>query len=95
MKQLAFITDGQSEYDDRLWAVLGDSGIDPHEFEGLDYFSLTPLFLLAGASVRTAVHAHDDHMHLEGWYVEVDEAVEPIFFQELPGLLGQLSEEDD
>jgi hypothetical protein len=94
MKQLAFITDGHSEYDDRLWAVLGDSGIDPQEFEGLDYFSLTPLFMLAGASVRTAVHAHDDHMHLEGWYVEVDEAVEPIFFQELPGLLGQLSEDD-
>jgi hypothetical protein len=89
MKQLAFITVGHSDYDGRLWALLGDSGIDPHEYQSLDYFSLVPVFLLAGASVRTVAEAHGDHMHVEGWYVEVDEALEPIFFQELPGLLAQ------
>jgi hypothetical protein len=31
-------------------------------------------------------------MHLEGWYVEIDEALEPIFFSELPGLLEQTTE---
>ena len=89
MRQLAFITAGHSDYDDRLWALLGESGIDAQEFESLDYFSLVPLFLLAGASVRTVAQAHGDHMHLEGWYVEIDEALEPIFFSELPGLLEQ------
>jgi hypothetical protein len=92
MKQLAFITVGHSEYDDRLWDLLGDSGIDPHEYESLDYFSLLPVFLLAGASVRTVAEAHGDHMHLEGWYVEIDEALEPIFYEELPGLLAQTAE---
>jgi hypothetical protein len=92
MKQLAFITVGHSDYDDRLWRLLGESGIDSQEYESLDYFSLLPVFLLAGASVRTVAEAHGDHMHLEGWYVEIDEALEPIFFHELPDLLAQTSE---
>lgn len=89
MKQLAFITVGDSDYDDRLWKLLQDTGIDAQEFEQLDYFSLVPIFLLAGASVRTAAHAHGDHMHLEGWYVEIEEDLEPIFFDQLPQLLSQ------
>jgi hypothetical protein len=92
MKQLAFITVDHSEYDDRLKAILDESGIDSQEYESLEYFSLVPLFLLSGASVRTVAQAHGDHMHLEGWYVEIDEALEPIFFEELPGLLAQTTE---
>ena len=93
MKQLAFITVGHSEYDDRLKKMLGETGIDPQEFESLDYFSLIPIFLLAGASVRTAAESHGDHMHLEGWYVEIEDDLEPIFFAELPGLLAQTAPE--
>jgi hypothetical protein len=89
MRQLAFITAGHSDYDERLRAILEESGIDPQEYESLDYFSLIPIFLLAGASVRTVAEAHGDHMHLEGWYLEIDEALEPIFFAQLPGLLAQ------
>ena len=92
MKQLAFITVGRSEFDPRLKQMLDDTGIDPQEFESLDYFSLVPLFLLASASVRTSAQAHGDHMHLEGWYVEVEDDLEPIFFSELPGLLAQMAE---
>ena len=92
MRQLAFITVGRSEYDDRLRKLLDDSGIDPQEYQSLDYFSLVPLFLIAGASVRTVAQAHGDHMHLEGWYVEIDDDLEPIFFEELPGLLAQTAE---
>jgi hypothetical protein len=47
MKQIGFITQGHSEYDERLRALLDASGIDPEEFLGLDYFSLTPFFVLA------------------------------------------------
>jgi ribosomal protein S12 methylthiotransferase accessory factor YcaO len=36
MKQLAYITQGQSDYDERLRTMLEESGIDPHEFVGLD-----------------------------------------------------------
>jgi hypothetical protein len=89
MKQLAFITVGDSDYDDRLWGLLQETGIDAQEFEQLDYFSLVPIFLLAGASVRTAAHSHGDHMHLEGWYVEVEDDLEPIFYEQLPQLLSQ------
>ena len=37
MKQIGFITQGHSEYDDRLRALLDASGIDPEEFLGLEY----------------------------------------------------------
>ena len=89
MKQLAFITVGSSDYDDRLKRLLDETGIDSQEFESLEYFSLVPLFLLAGASVRTVAQAHDDHMHLEGWYVEVEPELEEIFYLQLPHLLSQ------
>jgi len=89
MKQLAFITIGDSDYDDRLWGLLQATGIEINEFEQLDYFSLIPLFLLAGASVRTTAHAHGDHMHLEGWFLEIEEDLEEIFYAQLPQLLAQ------
>jgi hypothetical protein len=89
VKQLAFITVGQSEFDPRLREILEQSGIDSQEFEQLEWFSLLPFFALAGASIRTAAQAHGDHMHLEGWFVEIDDDLEPIFFAELPNLLAQ------
>ena len=51
MKQIAYITQGHSEYEDRLRELLDASEIDPEEFLGLAYFSLTPFFVLAGATV--------------------------------------------
>jgi len=42
MKQLAYITQGHSEYDPALRELLDATGIDAEEFVGLDYFSLTP-----------------------------------------------------
>ena len=58
MKQIGFITQGHSEYDERLRALLDASGIDPEEFLGLEYFSLTPFFVLAGATVSADAHTH-------------------------------------
>ena len=52
MKRLAFIAQGSSDYDDRLRSLLEETGIEPHEFIGLDYFGLVPFFVLAGATVR-------------------------------------------
>jgi hypothetical protein len=88
MSQLAFITQGNSEYADRLWQLLQGTGIDPHEFEGLDYFGLAPFFVLAGASVRPQAHTHGDYVHTEGVFVEVDEELEEAFYATLPEILG-------
>jgi hypothetical protein len=88
MTQLAFITQGTSEYDDRLWELLSGTGIDPHEFYGLDYYSLLPFFVLAGASVRPQAHTHGDQMHVEGVYVEIDPELEAAFFVTLPAILA-------
>jgi hypothetical protein len=87
MKQLAYITQGNSQYDDRLWQILTSSGIDPHEFEGLDYFGLTPFFVIAGATVRADAHTHGSDVHTSGVFVEVPEELEEAFLATLPELL--------
>jgi hypothetical protein len=87
MKQLAFITQGHSEYDDRLWKLLDESGIDPHEFDGLDYFGLTPFFVIAGATVRADAHTHGPTVHTSGVYVEIPEELEDAFYATLPAIL--------
>ncbi|HSD76659.1 MAG TPA: hypothetical protein VLA98_04620 [Solirubrobacteraceae bacterium] len=95
MKTLAVITFGQSRYDDRLRTLLDESGIDPEEFEDLEYFGLLPFFVLAGASVRTDAHAHGDHMHFQGVTVELPEELEESFFTLLPEMLEQAYGEDE
>ena len=89
MKQLAYITQGNSRYDDRLWEILSSSGIDPHEFEGLDYFGLTPFFVIAGATVRADAHTHGSDVHTSGVFVEVPEELEEAFLTTLPELLEE------
>ena len=87
MKQLAYITQGHSDYDERLRAVLDASGIDPEEFLGLEYFSLTPFFVLAGATVGADAHAHGTEVHVSGVRVTIPEELEEAFLETLPELL--------
>lgn len=88
MPQLAYITQGESDYDPRLRELLDASGIDPHEFVGLDYFSLVPFFVLAGGTVEPDMHMHGSSAHVTGVRVTVpDEAVEG-FLETLPQFLA-------
>jgi hypothetical protein len=95
MKQLAFITFGDSKYDDRLWKALEDSGVPADEFESLDYFSLVPFFVLAGASVETQVESHGDHFHFHGVSITIPEDMEEPFYDGLEGLLEQLADQQE
>ena len=95
MKQLAHIRIDDSSYDPRLWSLLEETGLEHDDFEGLDYFSLLPFFVLAGASVRSHVHVHDDHSHFEAVTIEIPEELEDAFFHVLPELLAQLTEEEE
>jgi hypothetical protein len=88
VKQLAYITQGHSEYDPRLRELLDATGIDPEEFVGLDYFSLTPFFVLAGATVTPEAHTHGDDVHVTGVTVSVPEELETGFFAALPEFLA-------
>jgi hypothetical protein len=87
MKQIAYITQGHSDYDERLRAILDASGIDPEEFLGLEYFSLTPFFVLAGATVGAEAHAHDTEVHVSGVRVTIADELEEAFLATLPELL--------
>jgi hypothetical protein len=94
MKQLAFITQGESEYDPRLREMLDATGIDPHEFAGLDYFGLVPFFVIAGATVRPDAHTHGVDIHTSGVFVEVPEELEEAFFATLPQILSDAYAEE-
>jgi hypothetical protein len=95
MKRLASITQGTSDYDERLWKLLQESGIDKDEFIGLDYFGLVPFFVIAGATVRSDAHAHGDHLHVEAIHVEIDESLEEAFFGTLPQILDDAYADED
>lgn len=87
MKQIGFITQGHSDYDERLRALLDASGIDPEEFIGLEYFSLTPFFVLAGATVSPDAHTHGTDLHVSAVRITVPEELEEAFLTTLPELL--------
>jgi hypothetical protein len=88
MKQIGFITQGHSEYDERLRALLDASGIDPEEFLGLEYFSLTPFFVLAGATVSADAHTHGAEVHVSAVRIMIAEDLEEAFLATLPELLA-------
>ncbi len=94
MTQLASITIGDSKYDDRLWKVLQDSGLEPQEFEDLDYFSYVPFFVIAGATVSPQIRVHGDHTHFEGAVVDVPEDQVDMFLGVLPQLLNMIQQEE-
>ena len=94
MTQLASITIGDSKYDDRLWKLLQDSGLEPQEFEDLDYFSYVPFFVIAGATVSPQIRVHGDHTHFEGAVVDVPEDQVEMFLAVLPQLLAMIEQEE-
>jgi hypothetical protein len=89
MHRLATIRFDHSDYEPRLRTLLEQSGVDPHEFEGLDWFGLLPFYVLAGASVRSDVHGHGDHLHFEGATVEIPEELVEAFYGTLLEMLAQ------
>ncbi|MEA2279790.1 MAG: hypothetical protein QOK21_397 [Solirubrobacteraceae bacterium] len=94
MKQVAYITQGHSEYDPGLRELLDATGIDPHEFLGLDYYSLVPFFVLAGATVAPDAHSHGSEVHLTGVRVSVPEELEDAFLATLPEILADAYGDD-
>ena len=95
MKELAHIAQEQSEYDPRLRELLDASGIDPHEFIGLDYFSLVPFYVLAGATVEPEAHAHGDSVHVTAVRVTIPDGLEDAFLATLSEILADAYEEAD
>jgi hypothetical protein len=96
MRRLALITQGHADYDDRLRRLLDATGIDPHEFTGLDYFGLTPFFVMAGATVRPQAHAHGDDIHVEAVVVELpDDLPEDGFYSQLQDMLYDAYGDDE
>jgi hypothetical protein len=95
MKEVAHIAQGHADYDERLRELLDATGIDPHEFIGLDYFSLVPFFVLAGATVAPDAHTHGDSVHVTAVRVTIPEEAEDAFVATLSEILADAYEEED
>jgi hypothetical protein len=97
MTQIADLSVGQSNYDARFRKILDDSGVEAEEFEGLDYFTWLPFFVIAVATITPKIHVHGDHTHFNGATIDVPEDQVELFYDALPDLLAQVveAEEDD
>jgi hypothetical protein len=96
MKQLAVIAQGNADYVDRLRELLEATDIDPEEFTGLEYFGLTPFFVMAGATVRPQAHTHGDDIHVEAVVVELaDDLPEDWFYAQLQAMLYDAYGDDE
>ncbi len=96
----ALIAIGDSQrYDDRLlWKLLEETGLNRDDFEDLDYFSLPPFFVLAGALAQIArAPARRDHSYfLESVTFEIDPSWRSRSLRRpAPDLLAQLVEDDE
>lgn len=95
MAILANLSIGESEFDPRFLEILEASGLEREEFEGLDYFSWLPFYVILGATIAPKIRVHDDHTHFEGATVEVPDGEVEIFLDNLPHLLAQVSYDDE
>ena len=95
MTQIADLSIGQSNYDAPFRKILDDSGVEMEEFEGLDYFTWLPFFVIAGATIKPKIHVHGDHTHFEGATIEVPDDQVELFYDALPHLLAQVVEADE
>ncbi|MBJ7471610.1 MAG: hypothetical protein JHD16_09930 [Solirubrobacteraceae bacterium] len=90
MTRIADLSIGESNFDARFLKIMEDSKLEREEFEGLDYFTWVPFFVIAGATVAPKIRVHGDHTHFEGATVDVPEDQLIFFFEALPHLLAQV-----
>lgn len=95
MARIATLDIDDARYEPRFREILDATGLEPQEFEGLDYFSYLPFFVIAGATVTPRLHVHGDHTHFEGAYVDVPDDQVDMFYLALPQLLAQVEPEED
>jgi hypothetical protein len=95
MTRIADLSIGSSEFDPPFLKILEESGLEREEFEGLDYFTWTPFFVIAGATVAPKIHVHGDHTHFEGATIDVPDSELEFFYEALPHLLAQVYEGEE
>ncbi|MFT4035826.1 MAG: hypothetical protein QM679_09670 [Patulibacter sp.] len=95
MTRIADLSIGSSEFDPPFLNILEESGLEREEFEGLDYFTWLPFFVIAGATVAPKIRVHGDHTHFEGATIDVPDGELALFYEALPHLLAQVHDFDE
>lgn len=90
MATIANLSIGSSEFDPRFRAILEATELEPEEFEGLEYFSYLPFFVILGATITPKIRVHGDHTHFEGATITVPDDELQFFLDALPNLLAQV-----
>lgn len=92
MTRIADLSIGESNYDAPFQKILDESGVEKEEFEGLDYWTWLPFFVIAGATIAPKIRVHGDHTHFEGATIDVPDDQVDLFYNALPHLLAQVIE---
>lgn len=92
MTRIADLSIGSSDFDPPFLTILADSGLEKDEFEGLEYFTWLPFFVIAGATIAPKIRVHGDHTHFEGATIDVPDGEVELFYNALPHLLQQVVE---
>ena len=92
MTRIADLSIGESNYEARFLKILQDSGVEKDEFEGLDYFTWLPFFVIAGATIAPKIRVHGDHTHFEGATIDVPDDEVELFYDAIPHLLQQAAD---
>lgn len=91
MARIASILIDDPRFDERFRKILDGTGLEPQEFEGLDYYSYLPFFVIAGATITPQLHIHGDHSHFQGAHVDVPDEELEMFYDALPQVLAMIT----
>ena len=95
MTRIADLSIGESKFDAPFLKIMEESELEREEFEGLDYFTWLPFFVIAGATVAPKIRVHGDHTHFEGATIDVPDDQLELFYDALPHLLEQVYEAEE
>ena len=95
MTRIADLSIGESKFDAPFIKIMEESELEREEFEGLDYFTWLPFFVIAGATVAPKIRVHGDHTHFEGATIDVPDDQVELFYEALPHLLAQVYEAEE
>lgn len=94
---------GHSQYDDRLWSILGkfsreSPNYDNYNISTLDYAEFIPALVMAGATVKpsyvenSASSIDESWVTLSGYTIEIEESCLNDFYEDIEEKLHELFE---
>jgi len=87
-KELAYVLETFSNYDDRLWKLLKGYDFEYPHIDNFDYAALFPYFVLSGATIEPSYVGSEEQNTLV-IKIKIDESKEEEFYRKLLNYLSR------